>query len=588
MKFLKTEDRFGKPSDKNATALSPNTTRNIYALFGDGGQDLFRHGLAELTPDSNNESNSDPEVGKDRLSNFKNTANYPYDSNTDKAAKEDPVMFGFDVIIRSKESPLFSDELQDSVKNFFTSDASIGNVEMLSRQQVWMDFKKDFFQFFRQDLLDNKPFGDPTADNPSNSRFYYYLKKVSGLENLVEGNSSDAKKSFIDYGKDVIKLEFTEDVTLRIGQMAQRYKNLYWSRLNGKTMIPENLLRFDCDIVVSEVRNFVKVKKALDTGKDLQILRDNVNRYVYSLYECQLFFDKNVHPGEIDLGAVPVEYDKHTVGFNYKFSTLRLDVFDPGTEAYVPLNNGTYDPYSVTPFDKFINVNKSIDSSSGVTQSISNASVGSQPQIEIEVIKYNDSNIITNSQTQNTNSNISDSGLLNQPNTSVSDLKSRGQEGDSIDILKKSISDIEIGQFKNSISGGYITQPWGRTKVPGVGDIAPDESSEKSDTIGREIDDAKAGAPKESWLNSDTPAARFVKRIANTGIAVVNQVIASRVSLLNKTINNIAGGVLSNRIQPPVNIYQNDFNGQFYLASKLVKESLYKFAGESISSLFNK
>ena len=43
-----------------------------------------------------------------------------------------------------------------------------------------------------------------------------------------------------------------------------------------------------------------------------------------------------------------------------------------------------------------------------------------------------------------------------------------------------------------------------------------------------------------------------------------------------------------NSFPAPRNIYEQQFNGQLYLASKMVKESFEKFVGESISDLFKK
>ena len=78
----------------------------------------------------------------------------------------------------------------------------------------------------------------------------YYLKKVSGLEKLIESNIPDKNKSLVEYRKDLLKLTFTEDVSLDMGTLAYLYKLLYWSKPNGKNIVPENLLRFNCDIVI--------------------------------------------------------------------------------------------------------------------------------------------------------------------------------------------------------------------------------------------------------------------------------------------------------------------------------------------------
>lgn len=620
MKFLKTSDKFDKKQPYSGN-YTPTPTRNIYALFGDGGQDLFRHGLAGITP-------NDDVGGNTRLSMFDETVDYSFgDGFGDLTAKEDPVMFGFDVVIRTAESPLFSDDLQDSVSNFFETIKNSGNEEMLARYDVWINFKAHFFQFFR-DTLDNVPYTESAnRNNPSNSRFYYYLKKISGLDQLVESNSGDSIKSFVDYGKDMIKFEFSEDVTLRVGKMAHLYKSLYWSRLNGKTMIPENLLRFDCDIVVSEVRNFVKVKKIINSDStpssdDLKVLKDNVNRYVYTLYECQLFFDKMPHPGEVDLGSTPDMYVGYSVGLTYKFSTLRLDNFDPIDDKYNPLNNGMTNPFSINSLDRFLNSTSTVNA--GTSSSISPANSGTISPVEVDVIvKFinttNDITSETNSDgTSGKTTSQSEVDTMNQLEGGDSNFSDFGSFK-SVSEAKIAMTEKEISQFatastgiSNELNNDESSRPidrWGKperyfpsasstttTSTEGSYIKSPlgghstfeNNSAKKKDVLDSEVKSGKDGSPKESWLDSDTPGARFAKRIANTGIALANQAITSRVALLNKAINKIGGAVLSNRILPPKNIYDNQFNGQVYTSSKQVKDAFSRFAGESISDLFKK
>ena len=107
-------------------------------------------------------------------------------------------------------------------------------------------------------------------------------------------------------------------------------------------MVPENLLRFNCDIIVSECRNFNRVRKAVETG-DIEVIKDNVSRYVYSLRECQFFFDKMPHPGDIDMGNITT-YGNTQIQFDYKYSTVKFERFVPTTDGfgkYVGYNSGS-------------------------------------------------------------------------------------------------------------------------------------------------------------------------------------------------------------------------------------------------------
>jgi hypothetical protein len=275
-----------------------------------------------------------------RLSQFSNT---PFENN-------DPVMFGFEIVFDAVNSPL----LNGSVIDFLNDYNQIS--ELRSKIPVYEDFKHQFIKFFktagsvrvdtdRAMLSRNKTNYANTEANKNDVDFFnargrkpylnYYLKKVGGLANLIEANTPETKKFLVDYRKDIITLAFTEDVSLSVSTLAHLYKLLYWSKPNGKSLVPENLLRFNCDIIVSEVRNFNRVRKALNgpNSGNLEIIKDNVSRYVYSLRECQLYFNTMAHNADIDLGNIAT-YDEYSIQFDYKYSSVKFERFAPTTDGF--------------------------------------------------------------------------------------------------------------------------------------------------------------------------------------------------------------------------------------------------------------
>jgi hypothetical protein len=316
--------------------------RDIPLIFADSRMDYFRHGLQtidNLTPIEN------PINGNStlRLDQFKTT---PFENS-------DPVMYGFEIIIDSVSSPL----LNGSVLDFINQYTSIN--EIAYKKQVYEDFKNQFVKFFRTNgnvridssqttitKTETKSTGLESNTNlfwPGKKSYLgYYIKKIGGLDNLVETNKGDVFKYLSDWKKDFITLDFLEDVSLSVGTLAHLYKLLYWSRPQGKLMIPENLLRFNCEIIISECRNFNRTRKNLQSG-NLEILKDNLSRYIYSLRECQFWFDKMPHPNDISIGGEgPTIYENYTMQFDYKYSTTKLEKFVPagGWGAYVGYNAG--------------------------------------------------------------------------------------------------------------------------------------------------------------------------------------------------------------------------------------------------------
>jgi hypothetical protein len=327
----KFEESLNIPKSKNEITSNPYSTRDNYLIFGDNSTDYFKHGLQIIDRLSPVEDDGSSNL---RLSSFKST---PFENN-------DPVIFGFDIIIDDISSPLLNGSILDFLNNY----SSIN--EIAARKPVYEDFKQQFIKFFKTkatvrveseqtNISRMRESGYPESDNnkdifQSGKKSYmnYYLKKIAGIDKLVEGNTPSAKKYLVDYNKDVITLSFAEDVSLSIGTLAHLYKLLYWSKPNGKGIIPENLLRFNCDIIVSEVRNFKRVRKAIEANS-LEIIKDNVSRYIYSLRECQFYFNQMPHDNDVDLGAIKT-YDAYSVQFDYKYSSVKFERFVPTTDGF--------------------------------------------------------------------------------------------------------------------------------------------------------------------------------------------------------------------------------------------------------------
>lgn len=345
---INTEDRFKLSLEipKAAAKLkdNPYSMRDIPIIFGDTRYDYFKHGLQTL---DNLNPIENPLNGSStaRLANFQST---PFENN-------DPVMFGFEIIVDAVNSPLLNGSIIDFINNYS------GINEVAARRQVYEDFKQQFIKFFRtsgtvriSDLqvptISKMGVNSANQDGQINifwpgKKAYlgYYIKKVNGLNLLVESNKGDAMKYFVDYKKDMISLDFLEDVSLSVGTLAHLYKLLYWSKPNGKNIIPENLLRFNCDIIISECRNFQRTRKAAEGG-NLEIVKDNLSRYIYSLRECQFYFDKMPHDDAVEVGGSngPQIFDNYGVSFDFKYSYHKFERFVPSGNfgQYVGYNAG--------------------------------------------------------------------------------------------------------------------------------------------------------------------------------------------------------------------------------------------------------
>ena len=343
----------------------PFSKRDTLMMFNDLATDYFQHDtLIEGKAVFFDHDQTDEAVASSKLRNFSSSS----------WENQDPVVYSFQVVIDALSSPL----LNGSVEEFIDAYPNVSEIQ--SRRRVIYDFKMQFQKLFKTkgkiecrqkeiDLYDKEAlysdYGSSylnqyaNADNPQGSKLKrrgkraylaHYLYKIDGLHKLNESNTAETKKFLVDYGKDIITLTFNEDVSGTMAALSHLYKMLYWSKPLGKGVIPENLLRFNCDIVVTEVRNFNRIRNAMAVSdKDItrniykiQTLKDNVSRHIYSLKECQFYFDTPSHETNIDNSQLKI-YEGFDVKFDYKYSTLKFDkwVSDPNLFGrYVGYNNG--------------------------------------------------------------------------------------------------------------------------------------------------------------------------------------------------------------------------------------------------------
>lgn len=562
---IDTKDRFEEsknlPKSSEDLKKSPYSTRDNYLIFNDSGTDYFKHGLQilnNLTP-IENPINGSSDL---RLSQFKNT---PYENN-------DPIVFGFEIVIDGISSPLLNGSVSDFLNNYNMIS------EIRSKIPVYEDFKQQFIKFFKtngsisinneQVNLSKNKTTYANSDSPKSlfqsgrsTYMSYYLKKVDGLNLLTESNTAEKKKYLVDYRKDVIKLDFSEDVSMSLGTLAHLYKLMYWSKPNGKSLVPENLLRFNCDIIVSEVRNFNRVKRALGTG-DLEVIKDNLSRYVYSLKECQFYFNSMPHPTDIDLSDQGKTHDTTTVEFDFKYSTVKFEKFMEGNNGF-----GQYIGYDGGAIWKIGNPGER--GSRGNTSSITDTSVPKFYTVGGNKFRQNGvtSPFLINSYGK---------GLPVDPNGNTTN--ERVDEQENSDRLK----DGSLESFK-------LNNEKGDSQIKKL----KDEQRAKLDVITKNLNNKDLKSIKNnSPLN-------FIERLkestkSNVKIQIAN-LVNGRINLLSRTINKLGIGFVGGKgVRPPKNVYASD---QGALGNALtnvsdrffydVRNELFDFAGGSLSNFLN-
>lgn len=281
-------------------------------------------------------------------------------SSTDNALlnlDEDPTILGFDIVILN-ESALFND-----IDQFFTFAGNNNLNHVSNRQTLYEDFVSQFAKFFN---VDDRTRGIFRTDNRFNSFKTHYINSVENLDKLVHhtGIGDEGGRQMADFGKDKLTINLSEDVGLNSGYLAGTYRNLIYDKSTGRQVIPENLLRFDMAVIISEVRNFNRVSNAAakvtsDSDQEtIGVFKDNVNRYIYTLYDCQFDFNNYSFGSNITQGGFGAGTPDVSSGINmdiyYKYVGFEMEKFNfhPGStdpsQAFLDegkyINNQRIDP----------------------------------------------------------------------------------------------------------------------------------------------------------------------------------------------------------------------------------------------------
>ena len=255
---------------------------------------------------------------------------------------EDPTILGFDIEIDEVTSPLFNGAVDDFIGNYSA------NTEISSRFVIYDEFITQFKKFFKTNTTQE---GNDVVKN-------YYITKLTGLDKVGHvksaGTSGDSGENlFTNFPADKIEISIKEDVEQNISYLAYLYNLLSRSRIEGKRIIPKNLLRFNLRIIVTEIRNYNRVVKV---GSDFQVLNDLISKKEYNFYECEFFFNNLTHGSTIDIGGQSLTtVSDYSLSFNYKFvsSEFHKFVFNPKTQDFEPTiyNDELFDPTKILPLD---------------------------------------------------------------------------------------------------------------------------------------------------------------------------------------------------------------------------------------------
>jgi hypothetical protein len=260
---------------------------------------------------------------------------------------EDPFIPTFELFF-DENSPLFNDTgAPNSLSYFMNSYSQIDPTGYANRLDIWQEFTNVFFKIFEKVLIDNN------GRNLKNKA--YYISKIAGLDNL--------NKKFIKFGEDKITITINEDVSMIAWYLSELYKNLVYSYKNQRYMFPENLIRFNMNIKINDMRNFQMQQSGNDrsenvpvnknySGKNITYAMSPKSQIVYTLHDCNFNFIQSTNfDSELEIGG----YSK---GIDNSPRSLSFEIFYKSVTHYsnFPLINTSDTGFgnSITPWEDLL------------------------------------------------------------------------------------------------------------------------------------------------------------------------------------------------------------------------------------------
>lgn len=246
----------------------------------------------------------------------------------DESNYEDPTYLGFTIEI-DENSALFNEVLP------FLEKHSSTRAELNARIPLYNDFKSKIVQIFKS---------QESVEDPTQKSMYikqHYINSISGFDNLT--------KKFNKWREDKLTVELYEDITLFSTYISQLYNNLIYSYENGRAMIPENLLKFNLKIKISEIRNLTSISKLnsndINDQRIVEGLKNNVTCLVYTLHDCEFdFFNSKPITDAITQAGIDASYSNHSVNnFDIYFKSVSRHVFNPLVYNALSMNDNKID-----------------------------------------------------------------------------------------------------------------------------------------------------------------------------------------------------------------------------------------------------
>lgn len=241
--------------------------------------------------------------------------------STDIEFFDDPTYLGYNIKIAVEDSPLWNygkgvDDMQlgeTGTALYFINRYGSNIGEIGQRKRMLIEFISKFESLFGKTLYNN-------LDKVKS----YYIESIAGLDKLMA--------KIVKYPEDKLTITVSENVALLATYIAELYNNLIYSYNNQRYVIPENCLRFDLLIEMSDIRIF-RVIETDENGNKIFRVNSNPPRIIFRLHDCNFDFSNSKSFGDsmsmAGFGGGASDKTARNLTFDIKYKSITREFTSP-------------------------------------------------------------------------------------------------------------------------------------------------------------------------------------------------------------------------------------------------------------------
>lgn len=167
----------------------------------------------------------------------------------------------------------------------------------------------------------------------------YYLQSIEGLQDVYKKYFDTSKDPFFGGNDTKIKISCLESIDLRMFALFDAYFRAIWDRKFRRMLIPRNLQKFNCTVIVHDMRRLLAISNSDYKTKieNWESVEQNTSMIIFRFKNC--VFDVDAI-GDTLSGVSNA--DKTEAKFSFQFSYANVDI-DVCSLADALQNSGKYD-----------------------------------------------------------------------------------------------------------------------------------------------------------------------------------------------------------------------------------------------------